>query len=258
MKYFLEVKNVCKSYKTNSNKNIILEVLNNINLKITKGEFVTLFGPNGCGKTTLLYTIGGLLSIDNGTILINQMAPSETKIGFIFQNYDDSLLPWKNAKENIMFPLIIHGINKKEREIRFSKLMDELKIDIPLDQYPYQLSGGQKQLCAIARAIIYEPDILLMDEPFASLDYQVRISLQDTLLAIWEKYKLTILFVSHEIEEAIYLADKILMLNTKPTNIRKIVKNNLAYPRSQDIKHSKEFIHIKKNIISIFSNIIDN
>ena len=258
MEYFLEVKNVYKSYRTNSSKNKGLEVLNNVNLKINKGEFVTFFGPNGCGKTTLLYAIGGLLSIDKGIVSINRMAPSETKIGFIFQNYDDSLLPWKNAKDNIMFPLIIHGINKREREIRFSKLIDELKINIPLDQYPYQLSGGQKQLCAIARAIIYEPDILLMDEPFASLDYQVRLSLQDTLLAIWGKYKLTILFVSHEIEEAIYLADKILMLNTKPTHIRKVLENNLAYPRNQAIKHSKEFIHIKKNIVSIFNNIIDN
>ncbi|MEW6606556.1 MAG: ABC transporter ATP-binding protein [bacterium] len=233
-----------------------VEVLDSINLKIKKGEFVTFFGPNGCGKTTLLNIIAGLLNFDEGTVEINGKHPEESKISFIFQNYRDSLLPWKKSIDNISFPLELQRIPRKQRYERVRNFLDKLGLKLPDALYPYQISGGQQQLLAIIRALIYDPDVLLMDEPFGSLDYQTRIYMQNKILDIWEKTKKTVLFVSHEIDEAIYLADRIVLFSNKPTKIIEILENTLPRPRNHSTLELQEFFILKTRALRVFKGVI--
>jgi len=251
------LKNLFKSYSDKTNaKAEQLKVLYDINLNIDKGEFVTFFGPNACGKTTLLYIIAGFIPFDKGEVRLDGKPPDKTRKGFIFQNYSDSLFPWRRNIDNICFPLELNGIPKKQRYEIASKLVDRLGLKLPLNAYPYQLSGGQQQLLAIARALIYDPEVLLMDEPFGSLDYQTRLSMQMILLDLWKKTKKTILFVSHEIDEAIFLADRLVLFSDKPTTILEILEINLPRPRTHEVIESQEFFALKTKALKIFKRAI--
>lgn len=251
---YIVIQELYKSYTNPHGKkdNSRVDVLVDFNLSVEHQEFITFFGPNGCGKTTLLNMIAGLANMNKGKITVNNKSVKETKIGYVFQNFQMSFLPWKSNIDNIAFPLELQGSRKRERRKIARDFLQQLDIKIPETAYPYQLSGGQQQLVAIARALISNPEILLLDEPFNQLDYQTRISMHDKLLDIWEKTKTTILFVSHELDEAIILGDKIVFLSKRPARILEILENDLPRPRKHDIVRSEKFFVLKKHGLSVF------
>ncbi|MBV6506575.1 MAG: Aliphatic sulfonates import ATP-binding protein SsuB [Syntrophorhabdaceae bacterium] len=247
----IQIQHLTKSYPPLNSDDKDVLVLNKISLTIVEGEFVTFFGPNGCGKTTLLKVLAGVEPYDSGMVSIDSKSPQEAKTGLIFQNYSDSLMPWLSCRDNILFP---YSLKKRKHEIteakeRLANLLSELKIELPLKNYPYQISGGQQQLIAILRTLIYRPDVILMDEPFSSLDYRTRSFMQRILLDIWHREKPTIAFISHDIEEAIFLADRLVLLGSLPTTIREVKAIPFERPRNRDLFESDEFFHIKRECL---------
>ena len=242
MKHII-IEEISKSYGNN-------EVLKNLNLEIDKGSFVTFLGPNACGKTTLLNIVSGLIKHDSGSVAINNKKP--IKVGYVYQNSHKTLFPWKKVIDNIAFPLELEGLSKLKRYKKVREFLEKFEIVLPLDIYPYQLSGGQQRMVAIARSLINKPDILIMDEPFDGLDYKTRINTQNKILEMWLKLRPTILFVSHSIDEIILLSQKIVLFGKEKGNILKIIENNLPYLRNYQLMADKSFIEIKKNILETF------
>lgn len=228
-------------------------MLGAIDLDVTAGEFVSFFGPNGCGKTTFLMILAGLLESDEGTVNIDAGKSHKPKVGFIFQDYRESLYPWLRNIDNVAFPLQLHRVDKEERRKRARRLLDHLGLDVPHDGYPYQLSGGERQLLTIARALIFEVDALLMDEPFASLDYTTRFHVRDRVQEIWMKTRTTTLLVSHSIEEAIYLADRVVLFSQKPMRILDVIDVPLPRPRKASILEDMEFFRIQSHALRLFN-----
>jgi len=229
-KPIIRVRNVYKYY--NSGKTV-LEALRNVNLEVKRQSFLTLIGPSGCGKSTLLFIIGGLLKPSSGEVYLEDSkvtGPRPDKIAMVFQ--DPALLPWRTVMGNVEFGLEIRGVPKKERRDIAQKYIDLVGLSGFEDYYPSQLSGGMKQRVAIARALALEPEILLMDEPFASLDEQSRLLLGMDLLKIWEKTRKTIIFVTHSLQEAALLSTDIAIFTKRPGTIKEVVKVDIGYPRS--------------------------
>jgi NitT/TauT family transport system ATP-binding protein len=226
----------------------------NISFTVNKGEFLCIVGPSGCGKTTLLKCICHLLKPTMGKVFINEKEikcpPKEMVL--IFQDYTRSLFPWRTVLKNVLFVLEKKNLSKKERlEIAKSGLASVYLTGFE-NHYPWELSGGMQQRVAIARAIAFNPDILLMDEPFASVDAQTRSDLEDTVLEIWSRFSQTILLVTHDIEEAIYLADRILVLSRRPSEIREEIWIDLDRPRNQlTTKEDKRFIEYRHHIYTL-------
>jgi NitT/TauT family transport system ATP-binding protein len=226
----------------------------NISFTVNKGEFLCIVGPSGCGKTTLLKCICHLLKPTMGKVFINEKeikSPPKEMI-LIFQDYTRSLFPWRTVLKNVLFVLEKKNLSKKERlEIAKSGLASVYLTGFE-NHYPWELSGGMQQRVAIARAIAFNPDILLMDEPFASVDAQTRSDLEDTVLEIWSRFSQTILLVTHDIEEAIYLADRILVLSRRPSEIREEIWIDLDRPRNQlTTKEDKRFIEYRHHIYTL-------
>ncbi|MCL4519753.1 MAG: ABC transporter ATP-binding protein [Thaumarchaeota archaeon] len=231
-----------------------LRVLESINLSVKQGTFVSIVGPSGCGKTTLLRCVSGLQTPTTGQIRISDVPVTGPPEGMtlVFQEYNRSLFPWRSIMKNVMLPLEgrVSGDEAKERA---SKLLEELGLRGFENYYPWQLSGGMQQRVAIARALAPNPKILLMDEPFASVDAQTRTALEDQLLSVWNKLGLTILFVTHDIEESIYLAEQVIVLSTRPTRIIDEVETDLAYPRDQIVTRSDQrFMTCRARILEEF------
>jgi NitT/TauT family transport system ATP-binding protein len=245
----LKISGLDKSYDNGQNT----VIYNDFNLEIKAGEFVSIFGPNGCGKSTLLNIIGGITEIDQGTIEFGNKPMNKVKIGCVFQDYKSSLFPWLSAKDNIGFPLKLIGVSSEKRAKLINKLLRQQKVSFRTDIYPYELSGGQQQLVALLRSLIIKPDVLLLDEPFSSLDYQTTLTMLDKLSRIWLKNKITTLFVSHEIDDAIFLGQKVVLLSIKPTKILEIFPVTLPYPRNISMMASTEFNKIKNNILKLYS-----
>ncbi|MDP8206583.1 MAG: ABC transporter ATP-binding protein [Candidatus Electryonea clarkiae] len=246
----LSLQNIEKSYDSQGKK---VQVLSNFDMDVYESEFISIFGPNGCGKSTLLHLIAGIIDSDEGTISIKSNAEDVISIGIVFQNYDKSLLPWRTCLDNIGLPLEAENrFSKKERRKRSFKILEELDIDLPLDSYPYQMSGGQKQLTCIARAMIRRPSILLLDEPFASLDYQTRISMQEILQDIWGKTNVTTIFISHEIDEAIYLADRVLLLTSRPATVASWYEVPLSRPRKLEMLSAEPYVKLRTDVLNRF------
>ncbi len=256
---YLVIENIHKTFSSsNDSVSHNTKVIDDFSLIVNKGEFVSIFGPNGCGKTTLLNIIAGLLEMDQGKISVDNKPPHEAHIGYIFQNYRDSLFPWLKNIDNLAFPLELRGITKKEKHKIVTEFMGKLNLEIPLNTYPYQLSGGQQQLLAIARALLFNPDVLLMDEPFGSLDYTTRYYIRDKLLDIWERTKVTILLVSHDIDEAIYLADRVILLTKQPAKIIEILDANFQRPRNASLLEREEFFVLKAKALHIFKEALNS
>jgi len=228
-------------------------VYDNFNLEIEKGEFVSIFGPNGCGKSTLLNIIGGITEVDQGKVEFGGKPISRAKIGCVFQDYKSSLFPWLSIRNNIGLPLKLMGVSPQKRSKLVDLLMQQYNIDFKTNIYPYELSGGQQQLVALLRSLIIKPDILLLDEPFSSLDYQTTLIMLGKVSRIWQKNRITTLFVSHEIDDAIFLGQKIALLSAKPTKILKIFPILLPYPRDISVMASPEFNRIKNKVLKLYS-----
>lgn len=242
----INIKNLNKSYRNDHQKHIF----DNFNLKINSGEFVSIFGSNGVGKTTLLRIVAGLEDVQSGSIVAGKKPITKNKIGYIPQHYTKTLLPWYSVSKNIILPLLISGKSEKQAQQTLQNLAKEFSISLPWDKYPYNLSGGQQQMAVILRSIINQPDLLLMDEPFSSLDIKTSAEIQKKLLEITRKRKLTTLFVSHRIEEGIFLSSRILILKGHPVKIIKDIKNRLPYPRIINKEQTKLFSVLKKEISS--------
>lgn len=230
----LEIKNLSKSFKGSSYESLVLE---DINFTVNQGDFLCILGPSGCGKSTLLKQIACFDRADSGTILLNNKAVTSPELNrvMVFQEFDQ-LFPWKTVIENVSFPIRIKNksISKKGSYEIAKKYLSMVKLDSYENYYPHELSGGMKQRVAIARALSINPQILLMDEPFGSLDAQTRTVLQEMLVDIWEKTNLTIIFVTHDIHEAILLSTKILVMDKNPGRAKKIINNNLLRPRTHN------------------------
>jgi len=228
----LEIENLSKAFGDENNKRIVLK---NVSFTVNKGDFLCLLGPSGCGKSTLLKHIASFQSPDSGHIFLNKeevKKPQKNRV-MVFQDFEQ-LFPWKTVLQNVIFPLKVNkiGSSKKEREEIAKKYLSMVHMEDYLNYYPHELSGGMKQRASIARALAMKPEILLMDEPFGSLDAQTRRSLQKLIIDIWENTNTTIIFVTHDIHEAILLSDKILVMGHYPENIKTIIENKLPRPRN--------------------------
>jgi len=247
------IRNLSKSVPLGANQEARrLQILQDLSLCMAPGEFVAVYGPNGCGKTTLLNILGGLLDYDSGSISIFGQPPGRAAVGCVFQDYRETLFPWRRNLDNIALPLELRGVRKQDRYRRVAELEQSLDLDIQNEAYPYQCSGGEQQRVAIARALIDEPAFALMDEPFSALDFETRLFMHDKLLEIWHKLGTTILFVSHEIDEALYLADRIVFLSPKPAQVVEILPVTLPRPREQAHLESPEFFRLRTEALRIF------
>ncbi|MER8751514.1 ABC transporter ATP-binding protein [Mesorhizobium sp. M1050] len=216
-------------------------VLDGVDLSIRKGEFITLVGPSGSGKSVLLDIIGGLTQATGGDVQLDgrRITRPDPKTGYVFQQY--ALFPWRTAVANIEYALEVRGVAKAERTATAHHLLALFGLAGFEDRFPNQLSGGMQQRVAIARALASNPEVLLMDEPFAALDQQTRELLQGELLRIWGKIKTTVIFVTHSIDEAIFLADRVVVMTARPGTVKEIIDIDLPRPRDGDIRASAEF-----------------
>lgn len=248
----IEVENLSKEFSQPKNKIKTLKVLDNISFQVKDGEFVAFFGPNGCGKTTMLNILSGIEKPNSGNVSINNKSPDLSKVGFVFQNYNESMLPWRTVVGNIKLALEIQGVNEKKKKQIVEYLLKKVGLFEHKDKYFYELSGGMKQLTAICRAFAYNPDLLLMDEPFSSLDYSTSRKMGLELLNIWKETKKATLFVSHDVDEAIFLADRVIVLSKRPAKIRGIVDVDLPRPRKLSMLSSERFFNIRNKVLRLF------
>lgn len=219
---------------------------------IPRGKLISVFGPNGCGKSTLINMIAGLIPVDEGEILFDGKRLNEIKFGYVFQNYREALFPWLRAIENIEYPLKVMQVPKAERRARSEKLIEHLGVKIDLKRYPYEMSGGQQQLISIMRALIVEPEILFLDEPFSALDYEMTLFMREQLQRVFQETGTTTVLVSHDLEEAVYLADRVLLLSRHPALVADFVPYDAPRPRSDATLSDPEFIRIKAHCLDVF------
>ncbi|WP_297430486.1 ABC transporter ATP-binding protein [Clostridium sp.] len=217
--------------------------LKNVNLEIKEGEFISLLGPSGCGKTTLLRIIADLLQPSSGKVTVRGQSPREVRLqkkyGIVFQN--PVLYDWRTVRRNVCMPMELLGMPKPERTKRVTEMLDLVGLTNFGKHYPYELSGGMQQRVGIARALAINPEILLMDEPFSALDEFTREKLHEDLLEIWTKTKKTVVFVTHNISEAVFLSDKVVVLSPHPGRVSAVIDIDIPRPRNMESKQSKQF-----------------
>jgi NitT/TauT family transport system ATP-binding protein len=227
-------------------------VYEGFDIDIARGQVLSVFGPNGCGKSTLINLIAGLIPPDGGEILLGGKTLAATKIGYVFQNYREALFPWLTAWKNIEYPLKLMKLEPRERHERVERLVTRLGVQIDLARYPYELSGGQQQLVSILRALVVEPEVLFLDEPFSALDYEMTLFMREQLQRIFLETRTTTVLVSHDLEEAVYLADRVLLLTRRPARVADDVAMALARPRSDDTLSDADFVRIKGHCLEVF------
>ena len=233
----LVIENICKYFTNNRGK--ALSVLQDINLTVNKEEFVALVGPSGCGKSTLLNIASGLLEPTSGTVKFTEVeAGYEPRMSIVFQ--ETGLFPWRNVHDNIAFGLETAGMPVNEREERIKHYIELVGLKGFEKSFPHQLSGGMRQRVGIARALAIEPDLLLMDEPFSALDAQTRTIMQEELVTLWEKTRLTTLYVTHNIQEAVMLADRVVLLSRRPGKVNKILTIDIPRADRDKPEHAEE------------------
>ena len=241
----LEIQHVTKEF---SRQGRAVRALDGIDLRVNEGEFLTIVGPSGCGKTTLLHMLGGFVPVDQGAIRLDGKAiggPGPDR-GVIFQEY--ALFPWRTAHGNVVWPLEIKGVLKAERERIAERYLDLVHLQGFRDHYPAELSGGMKQRVALARVLVLDPRILLMDEPFGALDSQTRELMQEELLDIWGKTGKTVIFITHDIDEAIYLSDRVIVMTARPGKVKEDLRIDLPRPRNLEIKKSPEYASYRNRV----------
>ena len=222
-----------------------------VDLDIAEGEFVSIVGPSGCGKSTFLKIVNGLFPATDGTI---ELAAPEVGVAHAMVFQDSSLFPWYTIIDNVAYGLICQGVSKQEAQRRAKPLIDLVSLTGFEKKFPYQLSGGMQQRANLARALTVDPEILLMDEPFAALDAQTRELMQAELLRIWNEAHKTVLFITHQIDEAIYLSDRVLVMSARPGRILADIAIDLPRPRQLEIKRTPEFIRYADEIWGLISS----
>jgi NitT/TauT family transport system ATP-binding protein len=236
----IEIKNISMRYQNASGAPI--QALQKINFDIYKGEFISLLGPSGCGKSTLLRIVADLLKPTEGKVFIGGLTPKEARLektyGMVFQS--PVLYDWRTVRKNICLPLELMGMKHKEQIERANEMLDMVGLLDYANYYPYQLSGGMQQRVGIARALALDPRILLMDEPFSALDEFTRQKLNEDLLNIWSKTNKTVIFVTHNIEEAVFLSDRVCVLSPHPGRLSSVVDITLPRPRTKELRYSRE------------------
>lgn len=240
------VMNVGHVYETASGTT---EALTDISFRVETGRFVSIVGPSGCGKSSLLMMIAGLVQPTRGTITAGGkplVQPDPTRIGVVFQ--DASLYPWLTARSNVEFPLSLRHVDHKIRRERAEEALELVGLAGFADKHPHELSGGMKQRVALARGLVQDPPILLMDEPFAALDEQTRLTMGDEVLRIWERTRKTIIFVTHGLSEAIHLSDQVLVLTSRPGKLVDRVAVDLPRPRSFEVMGGRRFEELRERI----------
>ncbi len=230
-----------------------VDIYRNFNLELREGEFISIFGPNGCGKSTFINLISGMIPMDAGSVLYDGKTIAQTRLSYVFQNYRDALFPWMRAISNIQYPLAILGLDKRTRARRVEELLSEFDIQIDLNRYPYELSGGQQQTVSILRALITDPEVLFLDEPFSALDYEMTLFMRDRLQNVFLKRRNTMILVSHDLEEAVQLANRVILLTRRPTRIAEIVPVDVVYPRDAMSLTSPDFVAVKSRCLEVFS-----
>jgi sulfonate transport system ATP-binding protein len=225
-----------------------LLVLDNISFNVGEGEFLAIVGPTGCGKTTFLNTLSKLIPATDGHILIgrDEADPKKHNIAFVFQ--EPSSLPWRTVRENVAYGMEVKGVPAAEREARLAHILSLVGLADSADLYPNQISASMEQRLAVARAFATRPDLLLMDEPYGQLDVKLRSYLEDELIRLWQQLRSTVIFVTHNIEEAVYVAERILVLTNKPTKIKAEVRVELPRPRNY---LDPDFIELRKQVTEL-------
>ena len=219
--------------------------LESLDLDIRQGEFVSIVGPSGCGKTTLIKIVNGLLQATAGEIQLRKTGKGRED-AMVFQ--DAALFPWFTLVDNVAFGLVCSGMARKEARRRATPFIELVGLDGFADKYPYELSGGMQQRANLARALAVDPSLLLMDEPFAALDSQTRELMQAELLRIWNEAKKTVLFITHQIDEAVYLSDRVIVMSARPGRVLADIRIDMPRPRSLDIKRTAEFVRYEEQI----------
>ena len=227
-----------------------VQALSNIDLTIGRGQFVSFIGPSGCGKTTLLRTVADLETPTSGTIRVNGMTPREARLnrayGYVFQA--PALYPWRTVARNIALPLEIMRFDRAERDARVTKGLELVNLSGFGNKFPWQLSGGMQQRASIARALSFDPDLLLMDEPFGALDEIVRDLLNQQLLRLWDVTGKTVLFVTHSIPEAVFLSTHIVVMSPRPGRVHDVIESNFPRDRALEIRETPEFLAIANRV----------
>ncbi|MCI5086072.1 MAG: ABC transporter ATP-binding protein [Rhodovulum sp.] len=243
----IDAQNVDLTFETNDGP---VHALSDVNLQINKGDFVSFIGPSGCGKTTFLRCVAGLETPTGGRLTVNGLSPDEARkarsYGYVFQAA--GLYPWRTIAGNIKLPLEIMGFSKAEQDKRVERVLDLVELSGFARKYPWQLSGGMQQRASIARALAFDADILLMDEPFGALDEIVRDHLNEQLLDLWARTEKTIGFVTHSIPEAVYLSTKIVVMSPRPGRITDVIDSPLPKERPLSIRDSAEFLEIAHRV----------
>lgn len=245
----LEVSHLRKVYGSGEDAR---PAVSDLSFAVGDKEFVCILGSSGCGKTTMLRCLSGLTEPTSGDILLEgkQISGPPKDLAFVFQDYSRSLLPWMTVEKNVSFPLRYRGVSKADAKAATEEALEAVGLTGRNRAYPWQLSGGMQQRVAIARALAYKPRLLLMDEPFASVDAQTRSDLEDLLLQVWERYEVTILFVTHDIDEAVYLADRVLVLHA-PAAVSHVAEVDLRRPRHQlETKSLPAFARLRSELLS--------
>ncbi|WP_270934681.1 ABC transporter ATP-binding protein [Falsiroseomonas oryzae] len=231
-------------------------VYSGFDLDVRRGDILAIFGPNGCGKSTLINMAAGLLARDGGEILYDGREVGEVRIGYVFQNYREALFPWRRAADNVRYPLRLQGLPRAAAEARLEALAAMFRVRFDLNRYPYELSGGQQQLVSIMRALAVEPEVLFLDEPFSALDFETTLSLRALLQQVLKELRVTTILVSHDLEESIVLADRLLMLTRRPTTVAADVPVPLPWPRGTEVLSHPDFVAIKARCLSVFEQAV--
>jgi NitT/TauT family transport system ATP-binding protein len=244
----LEIKGLGKTYGSGDKAT---HAVGDVTFSVADREFVCVVGPSGCGKTTLLKCISGLLRPTRGEVVLNgkRVTSPPEEMALVFQEYSRSLMPWTSVRNNVLLPLRHKRLSRTERQRLVDDAIESVGLTRFAGHYPWQLSGGMQQRVAIARALAYQPSILLMDEPFASVDAQTRGDLEDLVLRVREQYGVTIVFVTHDIDESVYLSDRVVVLTHSPTQVKELVEVDLPTPRDQiATKELPEFAHLRAHV----------
>lgn len=243
--YAIEVRGLYKSFAGQP-------LYEDFNLNLPNNQLISIFGPNGCGKSTLINTISGLIPCDRGEIRIHGKPIRRAKIGYVFQNYRDSMFPWMSAYDNIAYPLRVKGVPERECRDRVEQSIHTFNIRLDLKRYPYSFSGGQQQMVSILRALVADPEILFLDEPFSALDFETTLFVRDKLQEIFMATGIPMVMVVHNLEEAVFLADTILLLSKRPTRLVQAVPFQPPRPRTPETLSSSEFIDVSRHCLEIF------